>query len=457
MKEEEYSGISIKQDSQKSSFNPIDIMRIEKRLYDTIQTVASSIDSDDALWSENEYYEIAYAFYNETVKDLNSLKSLAGADNSHYRKASFSVASVVAKFAQKLGAQHQNYNDLLVLIKTIDPEYKVADTVIEKSADYGENSKSKTSETITANGIKSIQKIKSENGIYKPADREELDILLDSLVSIKNIDISNVKDLSYLFSVSPCPSGIYKNHNLENANELKCWDVSHVENMSYMFCNRSDFTGYAVKNWNVKNVTNAEGIFDGCKSLNSIFLEKMAFSYDVKKASRFGNVNKYESPVDYFIKSEKDSFTKICKVCGEPLKPEEFFCSKCGHKVNNDVDSSKKESFKTNGNIHNKKRVSFGDALSNGFCKMFTFRGRASRAEYWWWFLFIYITNGVVGFILSQSDPYIIYKLNYRIISFVINTVLTLSVTIRRFKDINLNPVLLWLFIIFDFTIFNLT
>lgn len=30
MKEEEYSGISIKQDSQKSSFNPIDIMRIEK-------------------------------------------------------------------------------------------------------------------------------------------------------------------------------------------------------------------------------------------------------------------------------------------------------------------------------------------------------------------------------------------------------------------------------------------
>lgn len=41
MKEEEYSGISIKQDSQKSSFNPIDIMRIEKRLYDTIQTVAS--------------------------------------------------------------------------------------------------------------------------------------------------------------------------------------------------------------------------------------------------------------------------------------------------------------------------------------------------------------------------------------------------------------------------------
>lgn len=74
MKEEEYSGISIKQDSQKSSFNPIDIMRIEKRLHDTIQTVASSIDSDDALWSENEYYEIAYAFYNETVKDLNSLK-----------------------------------------------------------------------------------------------------------------------------------------------------------------------------------------------------------------------------------------------------------------------------------------------------------------------------------------------------------------------------------------------
>lgn len=66
-------------------------------------------------------------------------------------------------------------------------------------------------------------------------------------------------------------------------------------------------------------------------------------------------MNKYESPVDYFIKSEKDSFTKICKVCGEPLKPEEFFCSKCGHKVNNDVDSSKKNLLKQTGTFIIKK------------------------------------------------------------------------------------------------------
>ena len=62
MKEEEYSGISIKQDSQKSSFNPIDIMRIEKRLHDTIQTVASSIDSDDALWRQHDLILITNVF-----------------------------------------------------------------------------------------------------------------------------------------------------------------------------------------------------------------------------------------------------------------------------------------------------------------------------------------------------------------------------------------------------------
>ncbi|MDR0626434.1 MAG: DUF805 domain-containing protein [Bifidobacteriaceae bacterium] len=40
--------------------------------------------------------------------------------------------------------------------------------------------------------------------------------------------------------------------------------------------------------------------------------------------------------------------------------------------------------------------IGFGAAIKRGFQKYATFSGRASRGEYWWWFLF----NGIVGTLL---------------------------------------------------------
>lgn len=35
--------------------------------------------------------------------------------------------------------------------------------------------------------------------------------------------------------------------------------------------------------------------------------------------------------------------------------------------------------------------MGFGEAISTGFKKYFTFRGRARRSEYWWWALFSFL------------------------------------------------------------------
>ncbi|MQF68215.1 DUF805 domain-containing protein [SAR202 cluster bacterium AD-802-K11_MRT_200m] len=45
--------------------------------------------------------------------------------------------------------------------------------------------------------------------------------------------------------------------------------------------------------------------------------------------------------------------------------------------------------------------VGFIQAISLGFSNYFNFQGRATRAEYWWWALFIVIADGLVNFIDS--------------------------------------------------------
>ena len=41
--------------------------------------------------------------------------------------------------------------------------------------------------------------------------------------------------------------------------------------------------------------------------------------------------------------------------------------------------------------------MDMGEAIKSCFSKYFTFRGRASRAEYWWFYLFTTLINGMFG------------------------------------------------------------
>ena len=50
--------------------------------------------------------------------------------------------------------------------------------------------------------------------------------------------------------------------------------------------------------------------------------------------------------------------------------------------------------------------MSFGQSIKHVFSNYATFQGRASRSEFWWWYLFLIITNAVV------SIPYTIGIMN---------------------------------------------
>ena len=73
-----------------------------------------------------------------------------------------------------------------------------------------------------------------------------------------------------------------------------------------------------------------------------------------------------------------------CKQCGNDVIESAQFCGSCGASVSFDL---KEVSFT------HKRQVSFTTAVKLGFSRYFDFRGRSTRAEYWWWFLFVVLTG----------------------------------------------------------------
>lgn len=84
--------------------------------------------------------------------------------------------------------------------------------------------------------------------------------------------------------------------------------------------------------------------------------------------------------------------------------------------------------------------VSFKTAIENGFKKAFNFSGRATRAEYWWWQLFVMLVNiafmFVFGLLFSNSEcngmPLMIIPLS---IWYILIIIPNLSLFVRRLHD----------------------
>ena len=76
-------------------------------------------------------------------------------------------------------------------------------------------------------------------------------------IDISKWNVSNVKDMSYMFFGCKSFDG-----------DLSGWDVSNVETMEYMFTNCKNFTGKGLENWNVSNVINMESMFMGCENFD---------------------------------------------------------------------------------------------------------------------------------------------------------------------------------------------
>ena len=107
-----------------------------------------------------------------------------------------------------------------------------------------------------------IKKNKATNYKYFPETKEELkDIIKQRIKSegnvcnLNNIDVSKIKDMSYLFSETDFNGDISK------------WDVSSVTYMSFMFSGCKSFN-QDISNWDVSNVTSMYSMFYGCHSFN---------------------------------------------------------------------------------------------------------------------------------------------------------------------------------------------
>lgn len=71
------------------------------------------------------------------------------------------------------------------------------------------------------------------------------------------------------------------------------------------------------------------------------------------------------------------------------------------------------------------RKVGFFEAIQMGFNQYCTFRGRASRAEFWWWQLFMVIVAAVTSFVPWLPG-----------FAFLALLLPSLGVTVRRLHDI---------------------
>lgn len=113
-----------------------------------------------------------------------------------------------------------------------------------------------------------LEKFKiSKNTIkkLKPTSRKELRDMIIKILDeegpdayLNNIDTSLITDMNHLFARISSKVGDI---------DVSDWDVSNVENMSFMFADCSKFNCDLSK-WNTKNVKNMSDMFYGCFEFN---------------------------------------------------------------------------------------------------------------------------------------------------------------------------------------------
>ena len=82
--------------------------------------------------------------------------------------------------------------------------------------------------------------------------------------------------------------------------------------------------------------------------------------------------------------------------------------------------------------------MSFIKSIKTCFSKYKTFSGRASRSEYWWFFLFVLIINSIATAIdvLILNFSFSDYGVTFILLNIII-LLPQLSVAVRRLHDIN--------------------
>lgn len=104
--------------------------------------------------------------------------------------------------------------------------------------------------------------------------------------------------------------------------------------------------------------------------------------------------------------------------------------------------------------------MGFGEAIQSGFKNYVTWRGRASRSEFWWWMLFVYLVQIPFSIIYSISVQNLVNAGTFEIGMFfnwayylmlVVSLALflpSLSVLIRRLHDTDRSGGWYWILLI---------
>ena len=136
-------------------------------------------------------------------------------------------------------------------------------------------------------------------------------------VVIKNLDVSLIDDLSYLFGgiiygVKTLDLSGWKTSNIKNMSwmfeccsaleslDLSGWDTSNVEDMGSMFFFCENLESLDLSSWDTSKVTNMYGMFCGCESLESLDLS----GWNTSKVKDMENIF-YECAAPYKVKNNQ--------------------------------------------------------------------------------------------------------------------------------------------------------
>lgn len=131
-----------------------------------------------------------------------------------------------------------------------------------------------------------------------------------------------------------------------------------------------------------------------------------------------------------------------CLICHTNNSEGANFCGKCGNEIlTHDRESATGLGYSADESETNKTKIQFGNAIKIGFTRYFDFRGRSSRAEFWWWNLFTFLVAfalGISDLILLLITQDVIFLFGVLRIFFALATIVpSITVTVRRLHDLN--------------------
>ena len=145
----------------------------------------------------------------------------------------------------------------------------------------------------------------------------------------------------------------------------------------------------------------------------------------------------------------------FCSQCGTELDDAASFCSGCGNQTSTSKSGKKTASVikSSASNVsYQAKSMTFTESIGACYSKFFEFSGRASRSEYWWFYLFtLLLTWGakLVATLTMPEDETGIYAGVILESVVLLATLPTISAWVRRLHDVGKSGWnILWLFTI---------